>query len=144
MDILKNGFRLIVPLLLLTFSLFSCKKDISESDLVGTWKGTEFRFDKTEGPDLVAMIGGGQELHERSRLSLNEDGTVQISYNQGDISLNGTWVLEGSRIIVTMSEEETTYEILSLTDQEMITKHEVDYETPMGNLAGTIILEYRK
>lgn len=144
MDILKNRFRLIVPLFLLTFSLFSCRKEISESELIGTWKGTEFRFNKAEGPDLVAMIGGGQELHERSKLSLNENGTVQISYGQEDMSLNGSWILEGNNIVVTMSGEESSYEILSLADHELITKQEVEYETPMGKIAGTIILGYKR
>jgi hypothetical protein len=144
MDIFKSMSLQSVFFLLLTLGLSSCNKSITESELIGVWKGTEFKFDRTEGPDLVALIGGGQELHEKSRLSLNENGIAKISYGQDDMSLNGTWELEDKILLVTMNGEDTYYEILSLNDQELVTRQEVEYETPVGKIAGTIISGYTR
>ncbi|MBN7815998.1 M56 family metallopeptidase [Algoriphagus pacificus] len=141
---LKSRFLLGVPMIVLMIGLFSCDMAFSESELTGVWKGTEFKFEQTAGPDLVAMVEGGRDLHIQSRLALNEDGTVQITSGQGEMNGSGTWVLKENQIVVSMGGEDTYYEILSLTDTELITKHEVEFETPMGKLAGTITLEYER
>ena len=144
---LKSRFLLGVPMIVLMIGLFSCDMAISESELTGVWKGTEFKFEQTVGPDLVAMVEGGRELHINSKLALNEDGTVQITSGQGMVNGEGTWrfYVDGNVLIMnTNGGEETTYEVVKLTDTELITKHEVEFETPMGKLAGTITLEYER
>jgi beta-lactamase regulating signal transducer with metallopeptidase domain len=139
----KNRFLLSIPLLMLMIGLFSCNMAANQADLTGTWTGTEFQFEQTEGPDMTAMIEGGRTLHEGGKLTLNEDGTMSITSGQGDVNGSGTWELENNTIVVTMYEDEITYyEIVSATDQELITKHEVEFETPMGKLAGIITLTY--
>ncbi len=139
----KNRFLLSIPLLLLMIGLFSCDMATSQADLTGTWTGTEFQFEQSEGPDMAAMIEGGKSLHVDGKLTLNEDGTMSITSGQGDVNGSGTWELEDNTIVVTMYENEVTYyEIVSATDQELITNHEVEFETPMGKLAGIITLTY--
>ncbi|WP_296705705.1 M56 family metallopeptidase [Algoriphagus sp.] len=141
-SIQKNKLLFSIPLMILMIGLFSCNMAISQADLTGTWKGTEFKFDQTEGPDLSAMIEGGRALHEGSNLALNEDGTVTISSAQGDVNGSGTWKFNDNQLIVDANGEETYYEIVSVTGKELVTKHEVGMDTPMGKLAGIITLTY--
>jgi hypothetical protein len=145
--ILKSRFLLSVPLLLLMVGLFSCNLAISQSDLTGTWTGTEFQFEQTEGPDLAAMIEGGRALHEGGKLTLNEDGTMSITSGQGEMNGSGTFrfYTSGNILITTLKGgEETTYEVVTLSNEELITKQEVAMDTPMGKVAGTITLTYTR
>ncbi|MEN2282484.1 M56 family metallopeptidase [Algoriphagus sp. SE2] len=139
----KKRFFLSIPLLILMVGLFSCNMALSQSDVTGKWEGTEFVFDQTEGPDMSAMIEGGRALHEGGTLTLNEDGSMKITSGQGDMNGSGTWKLENNTIVVTMNGDEITYyEIVRVSDDELVTKHEVEFETPMGKLAGIITLTY--
>lgn len=141
----KMRFFLGLPLLVLMVGLFSCDLAMSQTDLMGVWKGTEFQFEQTEGPDMTAMIEGGRALHEGGRLILNEDGNFEIFAGQGDMNGSGTWKLSEDEdlLILTMNgDEETKYSIVSLSDEELVTKHEVEFESPMGKLAGIITLTY--
>jgi hypothetical protein len=40
--------------------------------------------------------------------------------------------------------EEVFYDILSLSDEQLITANEVAMESPLGNIAGKITLTYKK
>lgn len=143
----KNRFLLGIPLVVLMIGLFSCNMAVSQSELTGTWIGTDFQFEQTEGPDLSAMIEGGRALHEGGKLILNEDGSAKIVAGQGDMNGSGTFRFydNGNLLIVTMEGgEETRYEVVSLTDEELITKHDVAMDTPMGKVAGTITLTYKR
>lgn len=136
-----NGFLIVSTLAV----LFSCTSGFEKEDLQGTWKGEDFQFVQSEGPNLVAMIEGGRELHTQSDLILNEDGTYEIRVKDDIINGEGTWTLEDGGIFQTNDGNETVeYEILKLSDDSLITKHEVDYETPMGKIAGTITLSYKR
>ncbi len=143
----KNRFLLGIPLVVLMIGLFSCNMAVSQSELTGTWIGTDFQFEQTEGPDLSAMIEGGRALHEGGKLILNEDGSAKIVSGQGDMNGSGTFRFyeNGNQLIMTMEGgEETSYEVVSLTDEELITKHDVAMDTPMGKVAGTITLTYKR
>ncbi|MBN3584677.1 M56 family metallopeptidase [Algoriphagus aestuarii] len=144
--ILKNRFLLGIPMLVLMVGLFSCDMAMSQSELIGTWTGTEFQFDQTEGPDLTAMVEGGKALHKGGKLIINEDGTAEIVSGQGDINGSGTFRFyeNGNVLILTMNGEETRHEVLELTDEKLVTKNEVAMDTPMGKVAGTITLTYKR
>ncbi|MBB6325543.1 hypothetical protein FHS59_001158 [Algoriphagus iocasae] len=142
----KNRFLLGIPLVVLMIGLFSCNMAVSQSELTGTWTGTDFQFEQTEGPDLSAMIEGGRALHEGGKLMLNEDGTMEISTEKGEVNGSGVWkkVDDKTLLIHDKSGEVTYYEIISATDKELITKHDVEMDTPMGKVAGTITLTYKR
>lgn len=144
---MKNLFTQIRGILIVStlLILFSCTSGFDEEDLQGAWKGEDFQFVQSEGPNLVAMIDGGRELHTQSELILNADGTYEIRVNDTIINGEGNWSLKDGGIFETNDGNETVeYEVLELSDDSLITKHEVDYDTPMGKIAGTITLSYKR
>lgn len=143
----KDLKRFFVGLLVLVSVglMVSCSSGVERDDLVGTWKGDDFQFVQSEGPDLVAMIEGGRDLHEKSELILNEDGSYKIQVNGEILNGEGTWDVEGGATLVTDDGNEViSYEIVSFTDDKLVTKHQVEFETPMGKLAGTITQSYKR
>ncbi|NVK49743.1 MAG: lipocalin family protein [Cyclobacteriaceae bacterium] len=142
---LKSRLLSIFPILFGLFILSSCSGGIEKEDLVGTWIGTDFNFEQKEGGEMAAMIEGGRLLHEDGKLELNEDGSFRIFAGKGDLNGLGTWEVSGKDLIMNYDVGEVTkYEILSLTSDELITKHEVSFESPLGNIAGTITLTYKR
>lgn len=142
----KMRFFLSLPLLVLMIGLFSCNMALSQTDLTGVWNGTDFQFEQTAGPDMSAMIEGGRALHEGGKLNLKKDGTMEITSGKGEVNGTGVWkkVDEKNLLIHLSSGDVTHYEIVSATEKELITKHEVEFETPMGKLAGIITLTYTR
>jgi hypothetical protein len=141
----KGVFLFGIPVLAMLFFLISCSSGVDRSQLVGTWTGSDFEFKQTEGADMSAMIEGGKMLHVDGKLILEENGNYQIVAGQGDMNGSGTWELGSDDILTTFDgQESTAYSIVSLTDQELITKHEVAFESPMGKLAGIITLTYKR
>ncbi|MEB2777193.1 hypothetical protein SYJ56_17895 [Algoriphagus sp. D3-2-R+10] len=142
---LKSQYRInflwCILFLVFPLGLFSCTSGL-EGKLVGTWKGSDFLFQKTEGPDLVATINGGLERQLNSKLVLNENGTYEKLVGEYDNG-KGTWVLEDDQLITRgESGNELVYLLLKVTDKELIIRHDVSVDTPKGQLVGTITLSY--
>lgn len=141
---LKFRFLLTVPLLVLMVGLFSCDMVSIDKEIVGTWKGSGFSFEQTEGPDVSAMIQGGKQLHIDGQLLVKEDGTYQISVGQ-QTNGTGVWKVDGDKLVTTDSRgEEVVYEIKELTSDQLVTVQEVKMDTPMGTVAGKITLTYTR
>ncbi|NVJ85323.1 MAG: lipocalin family protein [Algoriphagus sp.] len=141
----KWGFLMSRLFLVSLISLYSCSGGISEEQLRGTWIGTDFNFEQKEGGEMAAMIEGGRLLHEDGKLELNDDGTFKIYAGKGDLNGLGTWSIDsGDMLMMYDVGEETRYEIVSLTSDQLITKHEVSFESPLGTIAGTITLTYKR
>ncbi|MEB2782857.1 hypothetical protein U3A58_20930 [Algoriphagus sp. C2-6-M1] len=139
----RINFSGCILFLILLLGLFSCTGGL-EGKLVGTWRGSDFLFQKTEGPDLVATINGGLDQHLDSKLILNKDGTYEMLVREYDNG-KGTWVLEDDRLITTgESGNELVYQLFKVTDNELIIRHEVTLDTPMGELVGKITLSYSR
>lgn len=138
---LKNLF---IFALMLTF-LTSCGKSTEEL-LVGTWSGTDFKFDQTEGPDLAAMVDGGKGLHIEGKLILEATGTYIITSPEDRMNGKGTWKVKKDQLIMKgeNDKEEVVYDILSVSDKQLITSNEIKMESPLGNIAGKITLTYKK
>lgn len=141
----KVKFLLCVPLILVMLLLFSFQIGINEKKLEGTWKGSEFKFEQTLGPNLAAMVEGGKSLHVDGRLSLNKNKTYQILDPSGSMNGKGIWSLDG-KILKMIDERQNVveYQIVEVNDSRLITKHKVETETPMGIVSGTIVLTYSK
>lgn len=141
----KLPIRFLVNMIFLFFflSIFSCTSRLEEK-LKGEWKGSDFLFVKTEGPDLVATINGGLNQHLNSKLILNDDGTYEKRVGEYDNG-SGTWLLENDHLIATSeSGSEIVYKLLKVTEDELVTVHQVSLDTPNGKLVGKITLSYRK
>lgn len=125
--------------------LASCSSGVSEEKLEGNWKGEDFQFVQSEGPNVVAMIDGGRELHEQSELLLKADGTYEIVVKEDIPNGEGVWRVIDGNLLQTISGSDTIlYEVMDLSENRLVTKHQVAYETPMGNLAGEITLIYKR
>lgn len=142
----KLRLALSLPMMVLMVGLFSCNLAMSQTDLTGLWTGTEFHFEQTQGPDMSAMIEGGKALHEGGKLNLKKDGSLVITSGSGDVNGRGVWkkVDDKTLLIHQDSGEVTYFEIVSASEKELITKQEVEFETPMGLLAGIITLTYTR
>ena len=128
----------------LIFSVVACGPSNKEL-IVGTWTGTDFSFEQTEGPDLADLVKGGEQLHINGKLILEETGTYIISTADDVINGKGTWEIKGDEFtMIDEQDNEVVYEIIDLSKAEMTTLHEVKMETPLGNLAGKITLTYKK
>lgn len=139
---LRSRFLLTVPLLALMIGLFSCDMVGKDKEIIGTWVGSDFSFEQTEGPDMAAMIEGGKQLHIDGKLIVNEDGSYQIIVGQ-EMNGSGTWKVEGDSFITSDNNGETVvYEIEELSSDQLITVQEVKMDTPLGTVAGTITLTY--
>lgn len=124
--------------------LSGCGKSTEEL-LVGKWAGTDFDFEQTEGPDLAAMIEGGKDLHIRGNLILEETGTYIISSPDNVINGKGVWKVKGDELtMIDENKNEVIYEILDISETQMVTYNEVAMQTPLGNLAGKITLTYKR
>lgn len=125
--------------------LFSCGKSTEEL-LIGTWSGTDFKFDQSEGPDLAAMIEGGKGLHIDGKLILEETGTYIITSPEDMINGKGTWKVKKDQLIMKSEKDqkEVVYDIISVSETQLITGNEVAMESPLGNIAGKITLTYKK
>lgn len=127
----------------LLFGLFSCTGGLEEK-LVGTWKGSDFLFQKTEGPDMVVTINGGLNQHLHSSLILHDDGTYGKLVGEYDNG-KGTWVIVDDQLVMTSEEgNELTYTLLKVTENELVTIHDVSLDTPQGTLVGKITLSYTR
>jgi beta-lactamase regulating signal transducer with metallopeptidase domain len=144
-NLLKAKFLLTVPLLVLMIGLFSCDMTGMNKKIIGTWEGSDFSFEQSEGPEMTAMIEGGKQLHMDGRLIVRENGTYQITVGQDDINGSGVWKVEGNSFITTDAREnEVFYEIIELIDNKLVTVQEVKMDTPQGTVAGKIILTYSR
>lgn len=142
---LKSRFLLTVPLVVLMIGLFSCDMAGGTKKIIGTWVGSDFSFEQTEGPDMAAMMEGGKQLHMDGKLVIRENGTYQIVVGQDDMNGSGVWKVEGDNFITTDARENVTvYEIKKLSDELLKTVHAVSMDTPMGTVAGTITLTYSR
>lgn len=131
-------------LILFLFLLGSCEGNTKEM-LIGTWEGTDFDFEQSEGPDLSAMIDGGKELHINGQLILEEAGTYIITAAGGMINGKGTWEIKsGMLIMLDENGNEIMNTIEDLSGNELVTSNEVAMETPLGNIAGKITLKYSR
>lgn len=130
---------------LFAMMLFSCGKSTEEL-LIGTWSGTDFKFDQSEGPDLAAMIEGGKGLHIDGKLILEETGTYIITSPEDMINGKGTWKVKKDQLIMKneKDQKEVVYDIISVSETQLITGNEVAMESPLGNIAGKITLTYKK
>lgn len=142
----NNHLNSIFSILLVSMVIIlsACGKSTEEL-VIGTWTGTDFDFEQTQGPSLGAMIEGGMDLHVRGKLILEETGTYIISSPDNVMNGKGVWEVKSDQLIMTDDmDNEVTYEILEISEEEMITLNEVAMETPLGNLAGKITLTYKK
>ncbi len=134
----------ILILFTLAVFAFSCGKSEKEL-LVGTWTGTDFKFDQTEGPNLSALVEGGKGLHMEGKMILEETGTYIITSPNDVINGKGTWkVKDGNLHMTDESGNEEIYSIVALDESQLITSNEVKMESPLGNIAGKITLTYEK
>lgn len=140
---LQRRFLACMPYLFLFLCLFSCNASLEEK-LIGNWKGSDFLFVKTDGPDIVATINGGLDQHLNSKFVIKEDGTYEKLVGEYDNG-KGTWYLEDDRLIIRNSEgDELEYKLLKLTDSKLVVGQEVSMDTPSGKLSGEIILTYTR
>lgn len=139
----KSNFLFNIPLLILLLSMFSCSSGL-EGKLIGKWKGSDHMFVKSAGPDLVATVDGGLARHLTSTLNLNEDGTYQRLVGEYDNG-SGTWKLEEDNLILLDENgNELKYTLLKVTENELVTIHDVTMDTPSGELSGKITLSYTR
>tara|TARA_R110002072_G_scaffold105301_1_gene230135 strand:+ start:89818 stop:90288 length:471 start_codon:yes stop_codon:yes gene_type:complete len=139
----KPTFLLSISMLILLFSMFSCGGSL-EGKLVGKWKGSDHMFVKGTGPDLVATIDGGLARHLTSTLNLNEDGTYQKLVGEYDNG-SGIWMLEDDNLVLLDNNgNELNYTLLKVTENELVTIHDVSMDTPSGELSGKITLSYTR
>jgi len=130
---------------LVAILLISCGKG-TEEKLIGTWSGTDFKFEQSEGPDLAAMVEGGKGLHIDGKLILEGTGTFIITSPEDMMNGKGTWKVKNDQLIMKREndKEEVVYDILSISDEQLITSNNVAMESPLGNIAGKITLTYKK
>jgi|GEM_PF-716853 len=143
----KARYLLLIPVLAMMSLLFSFDADVNQAKkLTGTWTGTEMVFEQSTGPDISAMIEGGKDLHINGKLVLNKDFSYVIKAPDGEINGNGTWNADNGSSFTTTDQngEETTYQVLILERNKMVTAHNVQMTTPQGAVKGKIILTYKK
>jgi hypothetical protein len=125
---------------ILFISSFAFKEDI-----VGEWKGSEFKFDQAKGEKMPALEEGGRMMHLNSVMKINANGTYQILNLDGSMNGKGIWKEKGQKLVTTDEKGNVVnYEIEKLSDNTLITSHLVEMETPKGIVAGKIILTYSR
>jgi hypothetical protein len=138
---LGNQFSVSILMLIFSLSLHSCNAGMEEK-LIGTWKGSDHLFVRTDGPDVVVTIDGGLERHLVSTLAFNEDKTYQKLVGEYDNG-SGTWEVVDSELVLTQdSGNEVVYKLLKVADNELIISHKLTMDTPSGELSGEITLTY--
>lgn len=115
-----------------------------EGKLSGTWKGSDFMFVKTAGPDVVATVNGGLGQHVRSTLLLKADGTYEMLVAGFDNG-KGNWEVKDDELITTSENGNKVFsKLLKVTEDELITIQKVSMDTPEGELQGNITKSYTK
>lgn len=142
----KARFLVTVPLLAFLSVIFSFNQgEIQKESIVGEWKGSAFSFEQISGPDVSAMISGGEALHIGGTFLLGEDGSYEIRDPQGNQNGTGTWSLEEDMLTTKAADLSTqAYQVLELSENRMKTEHLVMMDTPDGEVKGKIYLTYKK
>ena len=142
----KARFLVMLPLLAFLTVLFSFNQGaVQQASISGKWTGSAFSFEQLSGPDVSAMISGGEALHLGGTFQLDEDGSYEILDPKGNQNGNGTWKLENNRLTTKAADQSTqAYEVLALNENMMKTEHLVSLETPEGEVKGKIYLTYKK
>lgn len=143
----KVRFLLLVPIMAAMSLLFSFGNSADQSyKLSGTWIGTEMEFEQAAGPDIKAMIEGGKSLHVDGKLVLNKDSHYQIEDPEGNINGEGKWESTNGNSFTTTAEngETTNYKVVKLDRNQLVTEHQVQMETPKGEVKGKIVLYYKR
>lgn len=140
-----SSFKKILFFIFIATFLISCGKSTEEM-LIGTWSGTDFKFEQAEGPDLAAIAEGGKGLHIDGKLILEETGTFIITSPEDRMSGKGTWKVKKDQLIMKEenAKEEVVYDIVAISNSELITSNQVAMESPLGNISGKITLTYKK
>ena len=134
-----SGFLLV----LLFASFFSCNGGL-EDTLIGSWSGSDFLFQRTEGPDLVATVNGGLDQHLHSKFIIKDDGTYEKLVDDYDNG-NGIWELRNDSLIIRSDNgNQLKYKLLKVTEKELVTVHDVTFSTPPGEIKGKITLTYTR
>lgn len=139
-QIKRTSMCLFLALGILFISSFAFKAEI-----VGDWKGTEFKFDQTKGEKMPALEKGGKVMHLNSILKINTNNTYQILNSDGSINGKGIWKEKGQQLVATDEKGNVVnYEIEKLSENTLITSHLVEMQTPKGIVAGKITLTYSR
>ena len=76
--------------------------------------------------------------------NLNEDGTYQKLVGEYDNG-SGIWMLEDDNLVLLDNNgNELNYTLLKVTENELVTIHDVSMDTPSGELSGKITLSYTR
>ncbi|UZR99894.1 M56 family metallopeptidase [Chondrinema litorale] len=145
--LLKGRFLFAIPLIGFFMMLFSFDfQGINQKDLEGSWTGTNLSFKQTQGPDVAAMVEGGKSLHIGGILMLKDDHTYQIKEPSGSINGKGNWKMDNTSTFTNTDAngEVTTYKIIDLESDKLITTHKVSMDTPNGKVVGEITLSYKR
>ena len=146
-ELLKSRFLFAIPVIGLLLALFAFNfQGISQQDLEGTWTGTNLSFKQTQGPDVSAVVEGGKALHIGGILILNNNNTYQIKAPSGSINGEGNWKMDTADTFSTTDSQgnATTYKIVSLESEKLVTTHKVSMDTPDGKVMGEITLSYNR
>jgi len=139
-QIKRTSMCIFLALGILFISSFAFKADI-----VGEWKGSEFKFDQAKGEKMPALEEGGRMMHLNSVMKINTNGTYQILNLDGSMNGKGIWKEKGQQLVTTDEKGNVVnYEIEKLSDNTLITSHLVEMETPKGIVAGKITLTYSR
>ncbi|MDN3687562.1 M56 family metallopeptidase [Cyclobacterium jeungdonense] len=145
-SIQKARFLLLLPLALLMAALFSFMEQTDqESGIAGDWKGAAFSYEQISGPDISAMISGGETLHVGGRFLLQSDGSYQIFDPQGNQNGKGNWSMKEGVLTTEASDQSVqVYQVVELNENNLVTRHFVKMDTPEGEVSGKIKLTYQR
>lgn len=130
----KFKFFLAIPLIGIMFLLFSFGQGQQvDNQLIGSWKGTNFKFEQVGGPEISqAVIEGGRSLHKDGSFIIKKDLTYEIKDPSGTTNGEGSWTLKNGNILVTEDAggELIRYQIQELNHDKLIVKQQVAIEIP--------------
>lgn len=141
----RMKFLLSLPVVLVMLLLFSCQINNDKNKLLGVWTGSDFVVELPDNSDFAALVEGGKNLHIDGKMILNDDNTYQIQDPSSTVNGKGVWELDGEVLRTTDELDNVAeYKILKLDESTLVTEHSFNMETPMGVVAGNIMLTYKR
>lgn len=141
----RMKFLLSLPIVLVMLILFSCQINNDKNKLLGVWTGSDFVVELPDNSDFAALVEGGKNLHIDGKMILNDDNTYQIQDPSSTVNGKGVWELDGEVLRTTDELDNVAeYKILKLDESTLVTEHSFNMETPIGVVAGNIMLTYKR
>lgn len=146
--------KLLLPTLSLIAILSGCmlnsssentanSEDAYRASIIGTWKGTEFRFDQTSAENKTHQFENYPDRHPKTTLRFVNDSTFNFIVDTYTVNETGNYEIDGDKLWLG-GYVKTEYTIESISATELYLSQDVLMEFPNHTFSGKLHLFFER